>query len=64
MFKVNCLLQGPVNEAYQAWGVKYEFTSPESEALIPLFWYEGRIGNLSKTATGKTTAPGSSLSWS
>ena len=57
--KVNCLLQSPVNEeTYQAWGiVKYEFTGPESETLIPLFWYEGRIGNLSKTATGKDNLP-------
>ncbi|MEK9771926.1 MAG: Gfo/Idh/MocA family oxidoreductase [Opitutae bacterium] len=56
---VHCLLQGPVNEeTYQAWGiVKYEFASHQAKAPIPLFWYEGRIGHLSKGMTGKENLP-------
>ena len=57
--KVECLLRGPVNsETYPSWAiVKYEFPGRKKGQTIPMHWYEGKIGNLSKTVTGGKNFP-------
>ncbi len=59
---VSCLHSGPVNrETYPAWAsLKYEFEQP-SKSPIALYWYEGRIGHLSKKISGQPNLPAPEL---
>ena len=61
--KVNCLSVGPVNqETYPSWGiVKFDFLDGLNSRNVPIFWYEGRIGHLSKTTSGKANLPPADL---
>ena len=56
---VKCLLSGPINEeTFPAWAtVKFEFQKGNNAAQVPLFWYEGKIGHLSKDFAGKENLP-------
>ena len=57
--KVECMFRGPVNsETYPSWAiVKYEFSGRDKRQKIPMHWYEGKIGYLSKTLPGEKNLP-------
>lgn len=60
---VECLHRGPVNqETFSSWGtLRFEVYQESTKQLIPVYWYEGRIGHLSKESTGTPNYPPASL---
>jgi len=57
--KVKCLLDAPFHkETYPGWGkVRFDFPLRSSGKMMPLYWYEGRVGQLSRERTGEPNLP-------
>jgi len=61
--KVKCLLKAPFHrETFSAWGtVCFDFLPRLQKGKVQLFWYEGRVGNLSRQLKGTPNFPGKPL---